>query len=98
MIEKNTSALPRSFAFLLFTLVIAGLGFTALANAQDFSGMPGFPPEHGRLYYLGMVVLYAVMGALVGALFSDKAKPFRRILWIVLGVVILLAAIYYSWT
>jgi type IV secretion system protein VirD4 len=98
MIERNTSALPRSFAFLLFNLVIAGLGFTATADAQDFSGLPGFPPEHGRLYYLGMVVLYAVMGTLVGALFSDKAKPFRRILWIVLGVVILLAAIYYSWT
>lgn len=61
--QENASALSRSFHSLLFAVVIAGLGFAGTAKAQDFSGYPGFPAEHGRLYYLGMVALSAVLGA-----------------------------------
>ena len=46
----------------------------------------------------GIVALSAVVGALCGAFLSDKAKPFRRILWIALGVILLLLAVIFSWT
>jgi type IV secretion system protein VirD4 len=82
----------------LTTLVIGAAGFTGFANAQDFTGMPGYASPHRVFYYLGIVGLSAIAGALFGAFFSDKAKPFRRIIWMVMGGIILLVAVLFSWT
>src|SRR3984893_568024 len=94
----KTRALSRSFSSFLHSLVIFGsAGFASCANAQDLGeGFTGL--EHGLLYYLGIVVVSGIVGALFGALFSDKAQPFRRILWMVVGGIILLAAVLFSWT
>jgi type IV secretion system protein VirD4 len=81
--------------------VLAGIGsagFASLAAAQDFGSYPGYQPEHGWLYYLGIVALSAIAGALFGAFLSDKAKPFRRILWLVMIGIGLLVALVLSWT
>lgn len=48
--------------------------------------MPGF--ETPLLHYIGYLLVAAILGGIVGAFFSQKAKPFRRYLFFVILAII----------
>jgi type IV secretion system protein VirD4 len=94
---RKSSLTCRLLALALF----CGLTLTTLAAHAQFGDPSSLPSElqpHSIWYHLGRVVLSVLLGGLLGAFFSHRARPFRRILWLVLIAVSLLAAIYFSWT
>ncbi len=92
---KASFACNRNMA-LVSALMLASLGVAGVAEAQ-YGGSGNFAAQFDQSDAL-FAFACLVAGALLGALFSDRAKGFRRVLWWLIGVLLVVLGFLYSWT